>query len=193
MAHSDTVMELMNQLVSADKHIIGDIMAHTEIWTAGTSSVNNSYKALNLLVDAGRLERGDGFFRLPGCKSEYKEHAKALTNVLVEIIKLNLDYKIFREPTVKGISLRPDALVHLQKNDHSIIMVLEVCLNELPIFLDQKVHAWQQYDAALEELSTLFQPYIIKSYDIVVSGDYIPEGTQEFNSYLKEVTNEYHD
>ena len=39
------------------------------------------------------------------------------------------------------------------------------------------------------ELSTLFQPYIIKAYDIVVLGDYIPEETQEFNSYIKEIAN----
>ena len=90
MAHEKTVMELMNQLVIADKHIIGDLMAHQKIWTTGTTSVNNSYKALNPLVDSGRLEKGNGYFRLPGCKSEYKEHAQLLTKALAEILKLNL-------------------------------------------------------------------------------------------------------
>lgn len=185
MAHEEKIYTLMESLRIADKHIIGDLMAHKGIWTSGTSAVNNSYKILT----NSNFEKGDGWFRVKGCLSEYKSHARALTSALASIIKLNLDYKILREPTLKNIGLRPDSLIMLTKNDKSIVMVLEVCLNELPVFLDQKVHAWQQYDAALEELSTLFQPYIIKYYDIVVLGDYIPEGTQEFNSYLQEVKN----
>jgi len=182
VAHDDLVCELMKELHIADKHIIGDIMAHKGFWTAGTSAINNSYKILT----NSNFERGDGWFRVKGCLSEYKPHARGLTAALASIIKLNLDYKILREPTLKNIGLRPDSLIMLTKNDKSIVMVLEVCLNELPIFLDQKVHAWQQYDAALEELSTLFQTKV-KAYDIVVLGDYIPEGTFEFNQYLKDV------
>lgn len=60
MAHDEKIMELMNQLVIADKHIIGDLMAHKGIWTAGTSSINNSYKALKYLVDLKKLEEIDG-------------------------------------------------------------------------------------------------------------------------------------
>ena len=60
MAHEEMVMEFMNQLVIADKHIISDLMAHKGIWTAGTSSINNSYKALKYLVDLKKLEEIDG-------------------------------------------------------------------------------------------------------------------------------------
>ena len=182
VVHEKKIYALMESLKIADKHVIGDLMAHSGIWATGTSAVNNSYKILT----NSNFERGDGWFRVKGCLSEYKPHARGLTAALASIIKLNLNYKILREPTLKNIGLRPDALVHLQKDDKSCLMVLEVCLNELPTFLDQKVHAWQQYDAALEELSTLFQTNI-KAYDIVVSGDYIPEGTFELNSYLKEI------
>jgi len=90
MAHEDKILEIMESLVIADKHVIGDIMAHKGIWNAGTSAVNNSYKALNALVDLGKLEKGNGWFRLKGrCKSEYKEHAQLLTKALAEIIKVD--------------------------------------------------------------------------------------------------------
>lgn len=59
MAHEDTIYELMEELVIADKHTIGDIMAHKGIWTKGVSAVNNSYKALENLVEAGKLEKGE--------------------------------------------------------------------------------------------------------------------------------------
>ena len=59
MAHEKLIYELMESLVISDKHVIGDIMAHKGIWTAGTSSINNSYKALEALVETGKLEKGD--------------------------------------------------------------------------------------------------------------------------------------
>lgn len=186
MAHEELIYGLMESLVIADKHIVGDLMAHKGILTAGTSSVNNSYKTLNILVDAGRLERGDGFFRLPGCKSEYKEHAQLLTKALAEILKLNLTSKIIREITLNEIGLRPDALVLLIKNNQAVCFILEICNNEFPEFLQQKVNAWRQWNGALEALSQFLETKI-KAFDIVVAGDISAEGTFEFNQFLKDI------
>jgi hypothetical protein len=181
-------MEFMNQLVIADKHTIGELMAHKKLWTAGVSAVNNSYKALNTLVDAGRLERGDGYFRLPGCKSEYKEHAQLLTKALTEILKINLQSTIKREITLNEIGLRPDALILLTRDNQSVCFILEVCNNEFPEFLQQKVNAWRQWGGALETLSQFFETKI-KAFDIVVSGDITADGTFNLKSYLEEVKN----
>jgi hypothetical protein len=186
MAHEETIYGLMEQLVIADKHVVGDLMANKELWTAGVSAVNNSYKALNTLVDAGRMERGDGYFRLPGCKSEYKEHAQLLTKSLAEILKIKINSKIVREATLNEIGLRPDALVLLTKENQALCFILEVCNNEFPEFLQQKVNAWKQWDGSLEILSQLFKTKI-KAFDIVVSGDITADGTLEFNQYLEEV------
>lgn len=184
MAHEETVMELMNQLVIADKHIIGDLMAHKGIWTAGTSAVNNSYKILT----NSDLERGDGWFRIKGCQSEYKEHARLLTKALAEILKLNLTTKIFREPTLKDVGLRPDSLILLNKNNLHLCFILEVCNNEFPEFLQQKINAWSQWGGALETLSRLFETKaMIQAFDIVVSGDISAEGAFEFKNYIEEV------
>lgn len=186
MAHEEVVMELMNQLVIADKHTIGDLMAHKGLWTAGTSAVNNSYKALNTLVDAGKLERGDGYFRLPGCKSEYQEHSQLLTKSLAEILKLNHQTKIFREKTISEIGLRPDALVLLTKGNQALCFILEVCHNEFPEFLTQKVHAWRSWENALQFLSQLFE-IKVTAFDIVVAGDTTAEGTFTFKEYKEAI------
>lgn len=188
MANEEAVMELMNQLVIADKHVIGDLMAHKGFWTAGVSAVNNSYKALNTLVEAGRIERGEGYYRLPSCKSEYKEHAQLLTKALTEILKLNLKTKIHREITLSDIGVRPDSLVFLKRENKAIMFSLEICNNEFPEFLVQKVNALRGYDGALQKFSHLFETNI-KSFDIVVSGDITADGTFEFKQYLEEVKN----
>jgi len=183
MAHEDTVLTIMESLVIADKHVIGDIMAHKGIWKAGTSAVNNSYKSLNALVDLGKLEKTGNYFRLPGCRSEGKEHAMALTAALVDIIKLKLDYVIFREPTIKEISLRPDAIVYLSRGDKALCFILEICLNETEDYLRQKINAWKHYERGKEVLSEILGTRV-KAFDIVVSGQEA-EGAFEFKSYLE--------
>jgi hypothetical protein len=179
MAHDETVMEIMNQLIIADKHIVGDLMAHKGLWTAGVSAVNNSYKALNLLVDAGRLERGNSYFRLPGCcKSEYKEHAQHLTKALASIIKLNYTTTIFREHEIKEVGLRPDAIVLLIRGNEALCFILEVMNNESPAYFTQKRNVWDSWQGAKDYLSKLFNTNI-KAYDIVPNLDhYIMEVTQ---------------
>ena len=158
----------MNQLVIADKHTIGDLMAHKGIWTAGTSAVNNAYKILNTLVDGGQLEKGDGgYYRKIGCRSTYQEHARELTKALAEIIKLNLNAKIFREHTTP-VALRPDALILLTKEDKGLCLVLEVMRTETTDcnFYQQKVNTWESWEGAKDYLSKMFNTEI-KEFNII--------------------------
>lgn len=187
MAHEETIYGLMESLVIADKHMIGDLMAHKGLWTKGVSAVNNSYKALNLLVDSGKLVRGDGYFKLPDCKSEYKEHAQLLTKVLAEIIKLNLESKIFREMSLQEIGLRIDSIILLTRGNESVCFCLEVCNNETESYLASKVNALKNWDGALQTFSLLFETKI-KEFDIVVSGDISADGVFKLNEYLMEVS-----
>lgn len=178
MAHEEEIMEFMNQVVIADKHIGGDYMAHKKFWTKGTSSVNNFYKGGCTLVDAGRLEKGDGYFRLPGCKSDYKEHAQHLTKALASIIKLNYTTTIFREHEIKEVGLRPDALVLLNRGNEALCIVLEVMNNETPQYLTQKINVWDNWQGAKDYLSKLFNTKI-KAYDFV----------SDLECYIKEISN----
>jgi hypothetical protein len=133
-----------------------------------------------------KLVKGDGYFKLPNCKSEYKEHAQLLTKALADILKLDLETKIFREPTIQEIGNRPDAIVFLTKEDKGLCFILEVKNNETEEYLRQKVHALRYWNKATEYLSSLFNAKI-PAFDIIVTGSAI-EGTFEYNSYLKEVT-----
>jgi hypothetical protein len=168
MAHEDTIYAVMESLVIADKHVIGDIMAHKGLWTKGTSAVNNSYKALNCLVDSGKLVKGDGYFKLPDCKSDYKEHSQLLSKALAEIIKFNPTCKIFREHTITEKGLRPDGIVLLTRDDQACCFILEVCNNESEDYLTQKINTWNAWDGANKYLSDLFGEDI-PFFQIVVS------------------------
>jgi hypothetical protein len=177
MAHESTVLEIMEALVIADKHVVGGLMAHRGLWMKGVSAVNNGYKALNYLTDCGKLVKGDGYFKLPHCKSEYAEHARLLTKALAEIMKLNPSCKIFREHTIAEKGLRPDGIVVLKKEDQGLCFVLELCNHETESYLEQKINTWRYWPEANEYLSRL-TGYKIPHFDIVRS--------TELTDYLKE-------
>jgi hypothetical protein len=177
MAHSETVMEFMNQLVYATKHDIGGLMAHKKIWNEGPSAVNNSYKILVSETQAGRLEKGEGgYFKLTGMKGGHGEHSRLLTSALIGILKLNYPTKIFREHSIAEKGLRPDALVLIIRGNEGLCFVLEVCNNETPEYLQQKINTWNSWEEAKDYLSQLFETKI-KAFDIV----------SELDSYLEEI------
>lgn len=186
MAHEETIYEMMQRLVIADKHIVGDIMAKKEIWTTGTSTINNSYKGLNLLVDSGKLIKGDGFYKLPDCKSEYKEHSRLLTKAIAEILKLNYSAEVFREHSIEEKGLRPDAIIFLTRNSKGVCFFLEVCNNETPEYLQAKINTIKHWPEAKEYLSNLFKTKI-KEFDIVVSGNLLSDDAIGFDTFLEEV------
>lgn len=170
MAHEEMIYGLMESLVIADKHVIGDLMAHKGLWTAGVSAVNNSYKALNLLVDSGKLIKGENFYKLPECKSEYKEHSQLLTKAFAEIIKFNPNCRIFREHTIAEKGLRPDGIVLLSKDGKGVCFILEVMNNESESYAEMKRRVWESFDEATEYLTKLFGTIPpIPYFDIVTS------------------------
>ena len=187
MAHEDTILQIMEILKIADKHSIGDIMASKGIWAPGTSANNNSYKGLFVLSEQKRLFRGDGFFRTMECKSSYGEHARILTAVLTEILKIQvINPVICREITIPEIGLRPDAICLITKDNHGLCFILEVCNNETKQYLQSKVNAWRGWEGATGYLSRLFG-YNIPFFDFVISGDVVLDGTYQFQTYIEEV------
>ena len=178
MAHEETVKELMDVFKIADKHVIGEIMAHKGIWTAGVSASNNAKKALDNLD----LEKGDGWYRVKGCESEYHEHSEELTRAISKIIKLGLEAVIIREKKLDN-GLIPDAVVLLKKDGKFLCFILEICVNEPPDYLRNKVNVWLHDENSKRILSDLFGTEI-KEVDIVVSG-MEAENTFEFNSYME--------
>ncbi len=180
MAHEETIYQLMRKLIIADKQTVADIMASKGHWTPGTSAINNSYKALCNLSDLGKVTKGDGYFRLPDCKSEYKEHSQLITKALAEVLKLELQSTIFRELTVPDVGLRSDAICLITKDNHGFCFILEVCNNETPEYFQSKVNVWNNWQGDTAFLSNLFN-YKIPHYEIIPVTDLVG-----FISYLKE-------
>lgn len=174
----DEVMGLMEVLQVSDKHPIGNIMSAKGYWKPGVSASNNAYKILGELVSLNRLEKGNGFFRIPGCKSEYGEHARLLTRILAEILKLPFTVSIFREHTISAIGLRPDALILMTDHSRALCLVLEAVNQESNRSLETKRNVWNQWPDAKKYLSQLFG-VTISHFDFVRS--------DELSRYLKEV------
>jgi len=185
MAYENEILSLMENLVIVDKHLIASLMF--DKWKEGSSAVNNANKALTNLVGIGKLVKGNGFFKLPDCKSEYKEHAQFLTKALTEILKTKLVRKIFREISIPEVGLRPDAIVLLEKDGKGLCFILEVVHHETEDYLRQKVTTWKHWNGSVAYLCNLFGVKI-PCFDIVVSGSAI-SGTHELKTYLEEVQN----
>ncbi len=186
MAHEETIYNIMLRLVIACKHIVGDIAASWGIWSQGPSTTNNSYKGLNYLVDSGKLVKGNGFYKLPDCKSEYKEHSQLLTKAIAEILKIERHAQIFREHSIEEKGLRPDAIVFLTRNNKGLCFFLEICNNETPEYLQSKINTLKHWPEATDYLSSLFKTKI-KEFDIVVAGDLTSDDAIEFDTFLQEV------
>jgi len=166
MAHDEKIMELMNQLVYATKHDIGDLMAHKRIWTAGPSTINNSYKELNNQVDAGTLEKGGDYFKLRGAKGDHKEHSRLITAELIKILKLNYQTKIFRECLIEDVRLIPDAIIMTIDVDKVAVWILEVMHNETQEYFEMKLRTWENWPEAKDYLSKLFN-IKVQSFNII--------------------------
>ena len=125
------------------------------------------------------------YFRIPGCRSHGGEHAIEVSKSLAEIIKLDLDYVIKREPTIQSVSLRPDSIVLLKKSDKYLCFILEICCAETESYLSMKINTLRGCENVKEELSELVGVKV-QEFDIVVKGKDMDE-TCEFNQYLENI------
>jgi hypothetical protein len=167
MAREEEIRRIMEALVIADDKVIGEIMAARGVWGEGQSSRVQSGKSMKNLADLNRLEKGDGFYRIPGCKSEYKDHAKLLTKQLAEILKAYPESIIHREHDLtKECGLRPDAICLATKDDHGFCFILEVLVSETETYFESKINTWAGWSGATEYLSKLFG-YRIPNFSII--------------------------
>jgi hypothetical protein len=176
------VSDIIQSLRIADPLTVGEILLAKKLYLNLQSARVNAQKKLNELVSLGHLERGDNYYRVLNCKSEYKEHSRLLTKALAEVLKLEVQSTIFREITISEVGLRPDAICLLTKNNQGMCLILECLINEPPEYLQMKQNTWDNWPGATEYLSQLFK-YQIPFFElvpIVAIGD--------FKSFLQEVT-----
>ena len=162
----EKILKIMEKIKVADSKTVGKIMAGWGIWKEGNSATVNTHKALTYHAEMKNIEKCDGFWRMPDCKSEYQEHAKKLTEYLAGILKDYPDSLIYREHHIKEVGLRPDALVLKINGDKGKCLIIEVMINETAEYISQKRNTWNQWQGATEYLSRLFG-YKIPNYSFV--------------------------
>lgn len=156
----------MRKVKISDSKTIGKIMSAWGYYKLGGSAQVNAHKALMYHTELKNLERCDGFWRTPGCKSEFKDHARFLTSLLADYLSKYPDSIIFREHFISEIGLRADAIILLVKDGKGKCIILEAMVNETEDYLTQKKNVWKQWDGAIEHLSRLFG-YHIKSFQVI--------------------------
>ena len=156
MKYLEEIYWFISTLQIVSKEIIADWVAFMRWYAEGHSAYVNADKRCKRLVKDGRIVAGDGFYKLPHIKSEYKEHSKALTEHLSEILKLPYQSVIFREKLLEPVKLRPDAMVALIKGNQATVFILEILVNESPLYFKQKISAWKSWRGGKEVLSKMF-------------------------------------
>lgn len=175
-----TVSEIIQSLHIADALTVGEILHSKGVYSTLQSARVNAQKKLNELVALEQLIRGDGYYRTPDCRSQYKEHARLITQTLSEVLKLPLNSVIHREISTP-VGLRPDAIILLTKDNRGLCLILEVVNHETEAYLEQKINTWNNWPEAGEFLSKLFR-YRIPHYEIVTVTDLVG-----FSAYLQGV------
>ncbi|RJR18186.1 MAG: hypothetical protein C4581_06620 [Nitrospiraceae bacterium] len=186
MLREKLLFTVIQSLKILDAKLLGEIYYKQGLYNSVHSGRTNAQKHLNRLHSEGKLERIGKYYRVKGCRSEGGDHSLKLSEALTEILKITgIQPVIFRE-TKTPLNLIPDAMVLLIKDGKGLSFILEVANEETDNYLQSKVNDWRAWRAAKEYLSDLFK-YQIPHFDIVVKGDYVPDGCYPFASYLKEV------
>ncbi len=174
-------LSVLNYLKISDAKTIGDILHAQGNWGNPHSARVQTQKQLNALADLGKIEKCDGFYRTLDCKSEYGEHAKKLTQVLSEILKLPLTSTIYREVSFP-IGHRADAVVLCQKENKGTCFILEVAHHETFEYLQRKANAYLNWKEGRQFLTNLFKVKI-PHYSIATEGKEV-SGAVAFSNLL---------
>ncbi len=182
----------INQIIRAlrisDTLTIAEILYH--VYPNYYSNLHSArvqvQKVLNAEVFSKRLVKENGYYRVPECKSEYKEHSRLLTRALADVLIANPTAIIHREITIPEVALRPDAVILLIKGYQGLCFILEAVNNEPPEYLNQKIGVWRSWENSLNFLSDLFK-YLIPHFDIVIAGEHSASGVYNLSHYLREV------
>jgi hypothetical protein len=157
----EKIFNLMKSLVIADTKTIETLIG---------KSYALAYKYLNNLADMDKIEKHSGFWRMPGCKSEWGIHSQLLTGNLATILKTYPDAVVFREHTIPEVGLRPDAIILLKRGGEGRVFILETVNNETEESLQMKFNFWKNWAGATEYLSNLFG-YVVPYFDLITSNE----------------------
>lgn len=165
-----SIQEVASSLGVFSVNLMAEIFSSPpyEFWAPGQSAKVNVKKYLDALVEQGKLERCDGFYRVKGSRSEYKDHARKLSECIGEFFKIKKIKVIAKREIPLSNGLRADAVILLIKDIKGLCAVLEVCRKEADQYFQAKLNEWERFNAH-DELARLFG-YEIPHYILTVEG-----------------------
>lgn len=188
MKYADVVESIMRKLLIARDADVGELLAARGYYRMeNLSARNNARKILKHLTELGRLEGGEDWFRVPGCKSLHKEHSRHLTKALVKILKVFPDSHITREKAIPAVNILPDSIVELVDGNKRQICILEVINNEFSEFTEQKRDIWLHWPGAIPYLSELVG-YRVPHFELVAYPESPVKEFWNFADFMKEAT-----
>ena len=177
------IMRVMEAVKIATKHQVAKTQTQ---WKEGPSRINNTYRELKDNVALGKLIQESDYFKIKNAEGKHSPHSRLLTDVLIDILLINEETVIIREKLINSISIIPDALILLKRENKARCVVLEVVDTETEKYLQSKVNLWLIHPEANRILSEIFKVKI-PHFDIVISGNPAPKNTISLNSLLEEL------
>lgn len=171
MAREKELADLASKVVLVPVKEAAQYMAARGYWAAGTSTENNTSKAIRNMADQKILEVvGKRLYRWPGSRCEGGEHAVKLSRELIRILCVYPDSSVRREVFCEAIRRRIDALVLTKKNGHAALVVFECALTERDGSLEAKRRDIETWPGALAFFGQQFG-LDIPSYTFVTSNE----------------------
>jgi hypothetical protein len=159
-------LEIADSLGVITDNQLGEIFAPRFNWTPGHSARVQARKILENLTNLGKITKHEGFYRSLSCRSEFSDHARALSETLVKFYNLKDIVPTIRREVSFPVGLRADAVIFLKKEVMGRVCVYECDLTEDINFLKSKENEWNSWGGALQALSDLF-PYGVDCFDFV--------------------------
>lgn len=180
----DRIKKLVELFRVVNDDVIGNVAKQifNLNWKDGLSARNQAHKFLDELALTSQIMKGKGFYAVNGYRGEYKEHDRAVTKCIAQLVLTKLPISICREVSFP-VGLRSDAVGLIGKEGKAICFILEVANTEEPEYLNKKAVIWKNWTGATDALSELFKtpiPY----FTLVVSGRSHPD-MMDFNDFME--------
>jgi hypothetical protein len=183
----DRIKKLIEVFRVANDDIIGNTarQVFNLNWSEGLSSRNQAHKPLDTLALTKQIIKGKGFYAVKGYRGEYKDHDKAVTHCIKDLILTKLPISIRREVSFT-LGIRSDVVGIIGKNNKGTAFWLEVCDTETDAYFSQKVTALKNNRPVIIKALTELFATNIPDFTLVVHGKQHPEA-MDFETYLEEV------
>jgi hypothetical protein len=124
------------------------------------------------------------YYRIKGCRSNYKSHAQKLSADLGEFFKIPFIKPVIKREVSFSNGLRSDAVILLIQQDKGLCIILEVCNTEMDSYFQSKVNELRRNrELILSELTQLLG-YPIQHFILAVEGKRI-EGVWELSKLIQ--------